>query len=115
MRLIDNRVFAASVGKQIEAIDLRNDMLHVKFTDGTAIQIADEGQMCCETRYMRTDDDLFTFVGAVLVGGEIRSAPDVPSEEDHEVQFLFCIRTKVTSFCRPTTSTTGTTAGSKSR
>lgn len=83
-------VFAAAVGKTIRAVALGgDDALHFVFTDDSKIVIADEGQSCCESRYMRTDDDLSTFAGAKLLGALVKEAPDVETEYDtHEVQFL---------------------------
>jgi hypothetical protein len=54
------------------------------------MQLFDAGQSCCEHRYMRTDDDLKSFIGAELVDAEISNAPDQVDEygETHEIQFL---------------------------
>lgn len=83
----------AAIGKTISAIALGDDdMLRLAFNDGTKIKIFDNGQSCCESRYMRTDDDLPSFVGAVLMNGEIRPAPDIEDGgECHEVEFLVLI------------------------
>jgi len=89
-------VFRTAIGKTITALSLdvdnnREDMLRITFDDGSKIALYDNGQSCCETRYMRTDDDLTHHIGATLVGGEIRDAPDIVEDggdEAHEVQFL---------------------------
>ena len=82
--------FTAAVGKTISGLSLgEDDALHFVFDDGSKIKIADEGQSCCESRYMRTDDDLSPFVGANLLGATVKDAPDVEAEyETHEVSFL---------------------------
>ena len=83
--------FKAAIGKTIASLKLCDDeALHIGFDDGSGIRFYDDGQSCCESRYMRTDDDLSTFVGAKLTGAEIKEAPDVQNEhgESHEVQFL---------------------------
>lgn len=80
-----------SVGKTISglALDEEGGFITIDFNDGTNLRVADEGQSCCENRYMRTDDDMQHFVGAKLTGLEIKEAPDEPDEYgDHEVQFL---------------------------
>jgi hypothetical protein len=94
-RLAGNRetveAFQAAVGKTIAALSLgEDDALHFRFDDGTGIRMFDDGQSCCESRYMRTDDDLSHYVGAKLVGAETASAPSQTGEygEEHEVQFL---------------------------
>lgn len=83
--------FQASVGKVISSIALtQEDELHLKFEDGTGLKLWDDGQSCCESRYMRTDDNLDEYIGATFVGGEVKDAPNVSDEEygEHEVQFL---------------------------
>lgn len=82
--------YHAAMGKEIASVTLGNDdALHFVFTDGFKLKVSDEGQSCCESRYMRTDDDLASFVGAKLTGMELKDAPNMPYEDgDHEVQFL---------------------------
>jgi hypothetical protein len=78
-------------GKIIKSIAMDDvgNRLTIMFTDGTGIQIYDDGQSCCENRYMRTDDDLQPFVGATFTGCRIQEAPSITTDyEDHEVQFL---------------------------
>lgn len=83
------RVFRSAIGKRITKMRLRDDVLTIRLEDGTGVALEDKGQSCCESRYMRTDDDLEYFDGAVLLGGETRSAPDVAYDYGyHEVQFL---------------------------
>jgi hypothetical protein len=83
-------VFSGSIGKVITALSLGDDdALHFEFSDGTKMRLFDDGQSCCESRYMRTDDDLSYFVGSTLIDAEIKKAPNMPDEwGDHEVQFL---------------------------
>jgi hypothetical protein len=78
------------VGRVIESVVLgSDDVLHFVFTDGSRMRIYDDGQSCCEHRYMTTDDDLSSFSGSVLVNIEVRDAPDMENDyEVHEVQFL---------------------------
>ncbi len=53
------------------------------------MRIYDDGQSCCENRYMRTDDDLSSYVGSKLLGAEIKDAPNISEEYGyHEIQFL---------------------------
>jgi hypothetical protein len=79
------------VGKVIESVVLgSDDALHFVFADGTKMKLWDDGQSCCESRYMMTDDNLLFYSGTVLVNVEVRDAPDTTDEYDnvHEVQFL---------------------------
>jgi hypothetical protein len=80
----------SSLGKTISRVrcDGESD-LRIDFADGTGLLLTDEGQSCCEHRYMRTDDDLNYYEGATLLDLEIADAPSVEAEyETHDVQFL---------------------------
>lgn len=82
--------FKNSVGKKISTLYLgSDDALHFEFEDSSRIAIYDNGQSCCEHRYMRTDDDLNYYIGSNFLDAELRDAPDVEDGGDvHEVQFL---------------------------
>ena len=83
------RVIVGSAGKTISELSLDDDELRIKFSDGSGIRVFDDGQCCCEERYMTTDDILSDYVGAKLSGMEIKDAPS--TEEGlycHDVQFL---------------------------
>lgn len=83
--------FTRGIGKTITALTLDEDTgLHFVFDDGYKMKLFDDGQSCCETRYMTTDDKLADFVGSQLVGAEVKDAPDRVTEygEPHEVAFL---------------------------
>jgi hypothetical protein len=82
--------FTGAVGKTIAGLTLGDDdALHFVFEDGSRVKLYDDGQSCCESRYMRTDDNLADYVGAKLLGAEIKEAPSIAAEYDeHEVQFL---------------------------
>jgi hypothetical protein len=75
-------------GKTIQAIALKDDVLNIDFEDGVKIHIFDNGQSCCETRYMVCDDNLESLVGQKLTKIEIKSGPDINDGECHEQQFL---------------------------
>lgn len=82
--------FTKALNKTITSVKLGDDdALHFVFDDGFKMKLSDEGQSCCESRYMRTDDNLGDYIGAKLLGAEIKEAPNAPEEYgDHEVQFL---------------------------
>jgi hypothetical protein len=84
------KLYAEAVGKKIESVALVDDALRFVFTDGTKIRVRDDGQSCCEHRYMTTDYTLSEFSGADFLGIEIKDAPCVEDEcgECHDVQFL---------------------------
>lgn len=78
-------------GQKVTALVLDNEtQLRITFESGRTVTIWDDGQSCCEHRYMSTDDDLSQFVGAAFLGHEVRAAPDQEDEygEVSECQFL---------------------------
>jgi len=76
------------VGREIVSAELikagrdGQDALVIKFSDGAGIRLYDDGQSCCEHRYMTTDDDLSTLVGHKLV--HIKAKEVSEKEEDYE-------------------------------
>ena len=55
------------VGKVIADAEMFENQVGITFSDGVRIIIYDDGQSCCETRYMSTDDDLKTLIGYQLL------------------------------------------------
>jgi hypothetical protein len=85
------RLYNESLGKKIiEAeLDKIDNRLIIAFEDGNRIAIFDDGQSCCENRYMTTDDDLLFLANTKLVDIQLEDAPNVEDEfGEHEVQFL---------------------------
>lgn len=84
-------------GEVIEGVVLVDDELRISF-DGFVLVLSDEGQACCEDRYMRTDDDLPYYVGATLLDFAIKDGPTVERDDNvHEQQF-FEVKTSVGVF-----------------
>jgi len=90
--LSGNRESAAAVqeaiGRKIVQVKLEDNSLTLTFDPSLAIELYDDGQSCCESRYMRTDDDPSDIVGHVLMSIETAPAPSIGSDEDHDVEFL---------------------------
>jgi hypothetical protein len=86
------RAFTGAVNKIISSARVAKDVdeLQLRFTDGTGILVFDDGQSCCESRYMRTDDDLSQASGATFLGLDIKDAPGQEDEygDAHDIQFL---------------------------
>ena len=80
------------VNQQISSLSIKEeneDGLVFEFANGYKMRIFDNGQSCCEHRYMHTDDDLSYFVGATLLDAEIKDGPDEEREYgEKESQFL---------------------------
>lgn len=65
------------------------DALNIWFADGTHIRLFDDGQSCCESRYITTDDDPHTLAGKRLARIEAKPGPEVEEEyETHEQVFV---------------------------
>lgn len=77
-------MYAISLGQQITDARQDGEALNLTFSEGGLLTIRDDGQSCCENRYMTTDDDLPSFVGAKLVGFDEAEGPDVKEEPDED-------------------------------
>jgi hypothetical protein len=69
-------------------LDTEKNEILVEFNDGS-LRITDDGQNCCEHRYITTDDELPHFSESLLLNVEIREVPSLEDEyETHEIAFL---------------------------
>jgi hypothetical protein len=65
------------------------DTLNIKFEDNSILQLWDDGQSCCESRYMCTDDDLTEFTNCKLIKIEVKDGGCKDDDDGlHEIQFL---------------------------
>ena len=90
--------FMKVVGKKIMGIKLEDDMLYLSFGSQGTLKVSDDGQSCCEKRYMTTDDKLDEYVGGNLLNIEIKPVP-IPiklgeDDEAHDIEFLEFTTTK---------------------
>lgn len=87
-----------ALGKTISRVwlDEQADRLKFTFSDNTTLDLWDDGQSCCEHRYMRTDDNLNDYTGHTLENILIKDAPGIVGEygDEHEIQFLEIITNK---------------------
>jgi len=94
-------VAKSSYGKTIAALEKGShdgeEALIFTFTDGVKMALWDDARSCCESRYLHTDDDLSSVVGAELVLLDVRDG-GVKDDEDgsHEWAFLHIITDKAT-------------------
>lgn len=76
------------VGKKIVSAKLDNkgvDSLQFELEDGTKYKLWDNGQSCCESRYITTDDNPADLVGQTLISIETRDLPgDERDGDTHE-------------------------------
>ena len=76
-------------GRSILTAEIDDNELKLQFTDGSSARIWDDGQSCCEHRYMTTDDDLKSLVGHKLIRVEAKSGPNESADYDeHETCFV---------------------------
>jgi hypothetical protein len=76
-------------GRKILGAAMEDDTLSLQLDGGKTISIWDSGQSCCEERYMTTDDDIGSLIGAVLARIEAKSGPDIDAEYgEHETIFV---------------------------
>lgn len=83
----------ASLGKTIYKIKLNNNVVSLTLDDGSQFEFWDNGQNCCEERYLDTFDDIERIEGQKLVGVQVLNAGTPPEHdkqevECHEISFL---------------------------
>jgi hypothetical protein len=83
--------YQAALGKTIKEVKLDADVLKFEFEDGTHLSVQDNGQSCCEHRYINDDGcDFPYYSGAIFHGIDLSEIDDVTNadEESHQAQFL---------------------------
>lgn len=81
----------ASIGKHITKIEIKDNELHLTFEgEGEGIVIWDDGQSCCEHRWLTCDDDLPYFEDSELLELDLSEGPTNHGEygDEHETMFL---------------------------
>lgn len=81
----------AAIGKQITGLEVDEDACVISLASGERLRIWDDGQDCCERRYITCDDNVSGFDGARLVAIEARDVgPEQPPGDDaaHDVVFV---------------------------
>lgn len=74
----------AIIGRKVVDAKFADDAIHLTFPDGDEAVIWDDGQCCCESRWMTTDDDLTVLIGGTILAIETRDGPDA----DEDTEFL---------------------------
>lgn len=81
---------AQFIGRTISSVSVEEKRVVVGFTDGAGFVLKDEGQSCCEYRYLTTDDDPNALVG--LTFRDIVEKPGECKEEEggecHDTMFV---------------------------
>ena len=82
---------ARVIGQEIVDIEFNEEDNYIRLNFGGPLSyyIQDDGQSCCELRYMKTDDDVKSLIGGSIVSITIKDGPDIEDDgETHEQQFL---------------------------
>ena len=66
------------------------DRLQLTFENGKRVYISDCASLCCEARYMTTDDDVAVLVGGALRRIEVKEGPSehIDKWEEHDTCFV---------------------------
>lgn len=84
-------------GKVIKKASFGGNEIVLEFEDGTKIEITDDGQSCCEERYMTSSDDFSSLVGNQLFDIDVKEVTETSADYDtHEIAFLHIITNKAT-------------------
>lgn len=76
-------------GRTIVDAKVDENQLIMKFDDGISIRLWDNGQSCCESRYITCDDNAKDLIGGKLARIECSETVEQPAEYDtHEMVFV---------------------------
>lgn len=81
------KLFKKYHGQKIKTASLFDDALVLEFSTGKLV-IEDDGQSCCESRYLTCDDDVKSIVGGALIDIDVKQGPGIESDECHETTFV---------------------------
>jgi hypothetical protein len=94
------KTIGSCLGKVIEKVMLAYDhesreSIIIIFTDGTALNLFDDGQQCCEKRWLASDDKSEDVAGGVLMDVQMEEGVDDEGSEDIlQSQFIRIITDK---------------------
>ena len=76
-------------GKTISKADINEDRMFIELDGVTIIKIWDNGQSCCESRYITCDDDVSDLVGHKLISIEAKGGGEKGTDYGtHECVFI---------------------------
>lgn len=75
---------------KIRSITIETNKLLINLDDRMFLTFRDDSVICCENKYMHTDDDLYYFIGAEYITHRIQNGPTMEYgiNEIKESQFL---------------------------
>lgn len=83
--------YKEAIGKVISDISVDTNVLRIEFEDGSRLIFRDEGQSCCEHRYMTCDDNYSSCIGERFDGfnlSDVERADANCEDNVHQVTFL---------------------------
>lgn len=80
-------MFKEHLNKTIENVVLVDDNLYINFTNGTALRIWDQAQVCCERRYMSCNYKLESFQGATLLDIQFNHSEFINFDKVMSIEF----------------------------
>lgn len=85
-----NTDYAGAIGKQITSAYKDGNAIRITFVDGSRLFIQDDGQSCCEHRYLTCDDEVESMVGEFFSSISTTLGNDRNSDSDmvHEICFV---------------------------
>lgn len=76
------------INSKITYLNLENDAIIIK-TEQYSAKVFDDGQSCCESRYITTSDKLQEFIGATIISFDLKEVKGPEVEYgDHEIMFF---------------------------
>jgi hypothetical protein len=89
-------IFKRNRDKVIKHLEIEANVLKFFFVDGSIMSLADEGQSCCENRYMHTSDNLPDYIGATFTDMGVKESHYLEDSSDdyHECVFVDIMTSK---------------------
>lgn len=86
------------IGKKIKSATMNSNSLKIEFKGAPPMRLIDDGQSCCEHRYMTCDDDLSILEGAEFLGITEKEHKSTDGEygDSHEIVFVDFVTSKGT-------------------
>ncbi len=93
---VHEKIMARSIGHIITGALLFDDKFHIDLNNDERLVLTLDRNSCCESRYLVCDDDIPSFVDAMLNGMWLKHAPDIVGSygEVHECSFFEILTSK---------------------
>ena len=87
---VDQAFVKKYYGRRIIAAEINDECLIIVFEDGVKIKLWDDGQSCCEHRFITCDDDVSCLIGGRLLKIDVKKGgSEILSEYGHEREWCF--------------------------